>query len=396
MVERCWDETHPGPPYKSGGPFTLVRGSYPVYAVKGDISLKVGNPNQSNWKYEGGFSPFSMMEGSPTQDAINVLGLNLPYSQTWFDATPYGPAGYAKARPKIEKMDLGTAVGELRDLPRMLKSTSKLFRDIWKGMGGNMSSVLMQPKKVADAFLNHQFGWKPFLSDLGKSYDLYQSADKHMSQIERDNGKWVRRVRTLSNTTSINHINRAYYPWATPYEYIAFLCEGRTIDGQGCNGYTDLIRHESERIWFVGSFKYYRPEFDRTKPWFHSNYGKTIRLLKTYGLQLSPAVVWNLTPWSWLADWFSNAGDQIEYRQAEDYDGLVSNYAYVMRSREETYSQNMTIFLQVKGEHKVSWNYYVVSKDRRGALSPYGFDVSWDSLTPKQLAILSALLISRD
>jgi hypothetical protein len=259
-----------------------------------------------------------------------------------------------------------------------------------------MFSNIMQPKSVADHFLNHAFGWAPFVGDMGKFADTYTNQANLMDNLINHNDKWIRRRRTISETLDSQVVHTEYNPWCYPYPNLSDMCDVRTIDGHACRGMMTVTSVLRELVYFVGSFKFYRPEFDRRVPWFNSDYGEAMRVMTLYGLRVSPATVWKLTPWSWLADWFYNVGNVIQYVTAIDYDGLQSRYAYVMRTREEVYNYESILFNWFKsGDVFPSWEVFVKSKDRTQAPSPLGFDLTWDNLSPKQLAIAAALGISK-
>jgi len=106
--------------------------------------------------------------------------------------------------------------------------------------------------------------------------------------------------------------------------------------------------------------------------------------------------IYKLMPWTWLADWFSNVGKQLDYLNSIWYDGTTSKYAYVMRSREEKINQTVNIFAPPGyPEKSITWNYGVITKCRRAAASPFGFDLGAENLSTRQIAILAALGITR-
>jgi hypothetical protein len=117
---------------------------------------------------------------------------------------------------------------------------------------------------------------------------------------------------------------------------------------------------------------------------------------KRIGADLSPETLWNLTPWSWAVDWFSNAGDVISNVDSFQIDGQVMAWGYIM---EHTVHR---VTYTYKGGTNVDGSPLVVSpvtlvtetKVRRRA-NPYGFGVSWNDLSPFQISILTALGISR-
>jgi len=113
------------------------------------------------------------------------------------------------------------------------------------------------------------------------------------------------------------------------------------------------------------------------------------------GVKLTPEVLWNLAPWSWLADWFANIGDIIAINTALGSDNLVLRYGYFMRHTTRTLNAdhsgvNFTKFhpgpvtFQAKLEEK-----------QRVRSTPYGFGLNTDSFTTQQWAILAALGLTK-
>jgi hypothetical protein len=115
---------------------------------------------------------------------------------------------------------------------------------------------------------------------------------------------------------------------------------------------------------------------------------------KLLGLRLTPEVLWDLTPWTWLGDWVSNLGDVIHNVSALGQDNLVIKYGYIMQhtkyEREYRLSLNKPRIdgvgvydLKLINERKV-----------RMKASPYGFGLTWDGFSTRQWAILGALGLS--
>lgn len=327
-----------------------------------------------------------------SQNNIGLMGIGGQYNEEYLSAMPYGPEVYNRAKPKLEYAGLGQFLFELRDLPRQLKQTSEFFKDAYKSLKGDFSSSMMRPQRVADDFLNHQFGWVPFIGDLVKAYDTYQRSASIDEQLTKDNGQWIKRSRVVEHTESVSDAYRAIdnsHPYVWPvlngFQYVA------------SGSHTDFHVEKSSRVWFEAQFRYYRPEFDRGKPYYSDWYGTMNRAITKYGLRVSPALIWKVTPWSWLADWFSNIGENLSYMTSQLYDGMVSRYAYVMKTTHTAVVNTSVINFPPFGtpSFRGQWYQYLVTKDRREAPSPYGFSTTWDDLSPKQLAILAALGISK-
>jgi len=405
-MESCRDEIHAGPPYQSGGPFTHIKVVQPPFEVKGFGSYDTGGvpwfqTGIGNYpvKYVGGFSnpqflgvpyPNSIFENSETLLATNYL---LPSLANW------SSQAYKKTKPVLERGDVLVSIAESRDIPRMLRSTSETFASSWRsiqrahrafGSHTNRISPQMLPKAAAEDFLNLEFGWKPFVKDISKLIDTFQHAGRHFDRIKRENGQWVRRRRTLlEGEPTYTRVDGNYGQRCSP------------ITGWLANGYMfrDLPRWEigridSTHVTTVGSFKYYRPEFDYTLGDTHSSKLAGIgRHLTLYGARVSPSNVYQAMPWSWLIDWFSNAGEVIDGYSDYIVDGMVAKYLYLMHHTVTT--ERLTQVLPFKtGDVTLTWDRVIEVKRREEANSPYGFSLSGTALSLRQMAILAAIGLS--
>jgi len=123
---------------------------------------------------------------------------------------------------------------------------------------------------------------------------------------------------------------------------------------------------------------------------------------QVFGAKLTPETLWNLTPWSWAVDWFSNTGDVLSNVSSWKSDGLVMQYGYIMETSitRHTYryipTKNWNGVSPYTGDYKAIPPLIVekISKIRRRA-NPFGFGVTWDGLSPIQATIAAALGLSR-
>jgi hemolysin-activating ACP:hemolysin acyltransferase len=281
----------------------------------------------------------------------------------------------------------------------MLKTTAGNFRDLYLAMGGSKSSQLMHPKSVADSFLNHHFGWVPFIKDLRQFHDVFQNSEKYIDQISRDNNRWIKRVRVMETTeketlVSKGGITGAVSPWigAPPWN----MCRSQNVPGIGNTMANWTISEQLQtRVWAMGQFRYYRPEFDLSNPDYSSQWNDLQRRLLLYGARISPSNVWKSTPWTWLIDWFSNIGDHIDLVNDIAIDGIVSKYMYVMRHSVRRFILRSTMYYW-QSSLTLDWIRYVETKQRQRAWTPYGFNLFGKDLSAKQWAILGALGISKN
>lgn len=398
LFEKCWDQTNPGPPFMTGGPLTSVKTSLPHHVIKGvgvyESPINSDPVDQGfgtgHHRYTGGWGDPDFFGDNWNESKYSTLG----YDQS--DPNIFKPLGllaagaYAKLRPKIEHAGMGVALAEARDIPRMMKGTAKQFSDIWNAMGGRSSGGIMQPKRLSNDFLNIQFGWIPFLNDMRQFYDVYQNSKKYIARLRRDNNQWVKRYRNDKIIESET--------------YISFEPGNRVNPGPGFqlgaalysnNPQSHLIQRTSTQVWYEGRFKYYRSEFDESRPGSDSLFGDIQRQMTLYGARISPSNIYKATPWTWLIDWFTNVGDVVDRASDAGMDGVVSKYMYLMHHDVREIILRQFLHMKYGGTLTMDFSRKADIKRRVSADTPYGFGLTWETLSPRQLAILGALGISR-
>jgi len=247
-------------------------------------------------------------------------------------------------------------------------------------------------RAAASEFLNVEFGWLPL---IGEITDVRDAARKHrdiLEQYHRDAGKLVRRSFNFpkdeeSSTTIWQEKARAQIGGAS----------SNAING-GEPGTILRTAVSGSRKWFVGAFTYAPPAESDS---FSRALGYGSDADKLFGISLTPDVIWELTPWSWAVDWVTNASSVIHNVSQMAQYGLVLRYGYIM---EESYSD---IIFSMVGSSGITdpdtqkqqpvpppMRYNVTSKVRQPA-NPFGFGITWDGLSPTQIAIAAAVGITQ-
>lgn len=383
----------------SGGPFAkIMYDRHERFVVRGKgtyINLEI-KPYEA--KYVGGFLPLSFGPACPSApDLYSGYQAKIQVPQNLHEGLEaLGAKGWNKARPRTSVADLPTFIGELKDLPGMLRQSAKGFHDLWSSIVGRNKSPLSLdkvPRKASEHFLNHAFGWAPFVSDLIKFHEVHQNLDAHITQLVRDNGQWVKRRRRIEETTEIQSMS--VHPGTTAAVIPGALHDWMYKPQNGLKGKTNYWVEETSTVWFVGRFKYYVPRPPDSPD--TRDYNRVMDMLRLYGVKLSPSVIWNLTPWSWLTDWFGNAGDVVDNITAQNTDNLAAKYAYIMRHKHTSYVNDSTIYLHGAGSDGVrcTWSTRLDTKARVEA-SPFGFGLTGGGIdSPYRAAILGALGLTR-
>jgi len=265
-------------------------------------------------------------------------------------------------------------------------SLAELYRE---GLPSMIGSSLLKDRVgvfrgIAKEYLNVEFGWKPIVSDLKAAAKAIMDQESILLQLQRDSGRDVHRKRFLPTEVVQNGIQpEDGHMYQSGMQHSAFNYP---------SGLGWYIRQKRDS-WFSGSYTYY---FEPSKMSEISRIATEARLL--YGLTLTPEVVWNLAPWSWLVDWIVNVGDVFHNVSAFSQDGLILRYGYVMEqnSREIVRQANSTFSPSYIGTYPANprETFSTTRKMRRKA-TPFGFGLLESSFSARQWAILAALGITR-
>jgi hypothetical protein len=403
-VQITVDELHGRPPYRTGGPFLSVRvktglpasGAVPVGTLytRGNDRRYVGylNPPGNSWWRGWAQTPLAFASVSNSNSMLP-------------DVAPYFDKAWHSAKPKLELANLYTFLKEASDIPRMLQTTAKGFRDTWylyqnrEQLINNLrfsgrTSRIMQPRWLADQFINEQFGWAPFLGDIRDFDNLYQNANREFERIRKENGKYVRkRVRVKLDSTSevlysVPPVQNSSYP---------VPCFPVSIPDEFFSSPPSWSLEETTEteVSASGKFRFYRPEFDDSMQDYDAAWKRLMRYITTSGLRPTPSNIYKAIPFTWLADWVSDLGNRIERLSDLVFDDVAAEYFFVTvhKTQTQTLSVELPFFT-----HPITFFFTrsFESKQRVSADSPYGFRLTWDDLSPRRLAILAALGITHN
>jgi hypothetical protein len=366
--ELTGDELHPGPPYRSGGNFSSLKWSTDQYTEKGFIDI-ADRFYRMVTSFLPGFAPANYHSWASFE--------SIPDS--WGDVESYGATGWNRFRPTRPGAGMGVFLGEFRDVPRTLMDTARTFKDLWKSFAGAKKWDL-SPKTAARRWLSTQFGWLPFIGDLRRFYKTTRILNTRLNRLRYFNGRWEKRGGVVSSDSeSVVVAESDSTPGCFPVGNTGFFTSPA--------GSYQVIRTSSNKIWFVGRFRYWIPGDPESFRWK----GRAVSML--YGLTPSPSLVWELIPWSWLIDWWSNAGDVIANISSTMFDNLTAKYAYIMGTTKETVVST-GVNNYIDNPVSLSWSSEISRKSRMAA-SPFGFGLTGLDFTARQWSILTSLGLDR-
>ncbi|DAD51466.1 maturation protein, partial [ssRNA phage Gerhypos.4_19] len=387
------DELHGRPPYRSGGPYLNVKVQTSLPKA-GKVEDSVYYDVSGTHRYEGGFCPPALSWWGSGWAATPLAFLTRNSNALLPDVAPYFDAAWLKAKPKLEFASLYVFLKEAEDIPRSLFTTSRFFHDSWLKLGGEGGPKVMTPKRIADQFINQQFGWAPFLSDVKSFGDIYFKAQQIFDKIRRENGRGVRQHVEVYKDEDVSDI--VPYTVLSGPDSFAIPCFPVAFPG------SFFLRSPAYRVYETnslsihasGKFSYYRPEFDDSLGEYNSFWNEFLRYITVSGLRPTPSNIYKAIPWTWLADWVSSLGARIQRLSDEALDSVVAQYFYITALRKVTRTMEVELPF-AEGFKRFKFEVSYQSKQRVSADNPYGFRLSWSDLSPRQLTILAALGISK-
>lgn len=223
--------------------------------------------------------------------------------------------------PGKPSVSLPVSIGELRELPNMLKNLlgSDALQEAFSLQ--RKSYRIQRPKRLSrrrpysqsNSIAEWEFGWLPLIRDIVNLFSIPKYVDDRVDRIRANAGVLVEH-RTV-------HSHNAEWPIATSYPFstVTGLNVLTSIKGEF------IQEARATVVWTPRSTSYTTSDPDLRR-----------RVLGD-ALGLSPTQLvynaWQLLPWSWLADWFGNTGDFLLSRAGTlDYssDITISKKSWVI------------------------------------------------------------------
>jgi len=314
--------------------------------------------------------------------------------------------GFNLANPSRHNVKLPAFIAELRDLPNMLRFAGRILHNldvprdlilrafsVSKGLMGNqhrralsakevlfLSAKHLTPdqqgglsnlKAIAAANLAWQFGWRPLIQDVYTMSGFAKAVEERREEINRlYSGRGLKRKITLQDTSAVSVVTNA------ALHSVLGLCQA------------DVTTRSTTKIWTSVRFK---PKDKSALPPTDGAILQTVLGLDPHGVISS---AWEILPWSWFADWFSDLGEVMEISSnAMNAQG----YCNVMRSQKTTVSCPGGVYVFSNGTKTISrYEARVETKNRKPGLPDLtSLSVRLPILGSNQVSILGSIAMLR-
>lgn len=274
----------------------------------------------------------------------------------------------AKSNPSKEDISLPNFIFELKDLPRMIKEAGELiitnpkFISLARRLRSSVS------REIANKWLSYKFGYAPLLSDARSLCKQSDSISKRLNRLKNlQEGSRETVLRKLATTNGT-------IPGIAVMQSLGgfFLASQITTHKHEYRGYV---------TWVLNN-----PGSLPTSPEQLANLASRI----SFKRELDFEVVWDMIPWSWLIDYFTNIGDITSLTNNR----LDVHPENVRLMRQSTVSVSTSKSIDTDAECSpatLTWN----TKSRwvpTGIVKPTFY---LGALTSSQMGILGALMRSR-
>nr|UJQ84945.1 MAG: hypothetical protein 1 [Leviviridae sp.] len=375
--------------YHAGGAWTMYKRENSLYGPSMDV-----------WRDGVGLAYSGMFQHNQSTLDWLVGFASLGETVASQEAAAWAAGAQAYAALKPDQPDF-TAASNLWELKETFQSLYGVVGTKWR-QSYKFHTKLMKKgwsKNAADEYVKQYFGWVPMWIDLLNFLKAFHGRKKRFDQLLRDEGKSVHRFRNLSgngkdgvDTSSSNTGNGGYNVNVLP-TLVTQCYKGGASTGANLHG-NSWKANDHIRIWCAGRSKYLLPPGPRDAEW-----NKLIRnrILGWHGGCPPPNQIWQVIPWSWLADYFTGIGHFLDAVSPGVADRVWFEYAYVMResTRRVDFTSYCTVFTNITHGYskiEVTSASHESRKTRVGA-SPFGFGLG--SPTLKQMSILGALGYSK-
>lgn len=359
--------------YDTGHPFYThkLEFDYPLRLAEVTTRYKSGSVQAGSYKlqYRGPLYPSWTTSGRP---AINLASSP--------DLDKWGREAIAATVPTAPQASLLAAAIEMREgLPRLVGMQLAASKKSAKALG----------KAAGSEYLNVEFGFKPMVNDITKLAVAVMTFSQELEKHQKGSGQITRKRATLDveRTTELVSMSE-------PANILMSRANSSSKEdqffGTTATATVTMLKEYERSVWFSGAYTYFLNAGED----FNGKMKRYSQLAEVLlGGSLTPEVVWQVTPWSWLVDWFSDMDVFMTNVTALRDDSTVLRYGYLMCQTHERWTKRVS---GINPRSSSDFPTYLMSSwtrttKQRHQATPYGFGLDLNSFSNRRWSVLGAL-----
>lgn len=314
------------------------------------------------------------------------------------------------SRPAAPSSNLFQWFGELRQFGDLTSVPTDIPKSVWErpGIRGEIERFRRGGQAAGSAHLAGQFGWLPFVGELFNVLGAIGESERILDQYLRDSGKLVKRSRSdtlVADAVTVNHGTsgtNAIGSWgSSTFSGLGVQGSVLSMKGYGNSNYrfryqTTISRKLVQRSGAL--WEYFAADPDRVLGKLRRRAQESKAILGDPLLSLS--TLWELAPWSWLADWRFDFGSLLSFQESVATDSLAARRSYTILEEDVQVHTRVEPWYSTKG----SWVYQQTTPGNgfasrrtqiRRAGSPYDMGINWSGFSTQQWFILGALGLTK-
>lgn len=283
-------------------PACSAAGGNPIQQGPGGQDVEITN----RWEGHSAVFPQATYDNLVINEVANNKALAVKYAVSMLKGIGPFNRDYSLLRNAIE----------LRDVPRsilQLKNTMENLRKVFDTFGRSSSTrdlifdLKRSSKDIPNEWLSYHFGWRQTYKDLVELLELPEKLSKRINFL------MARSQKATTLRTVRNHLSAQSGVSGFEYDVATNIEKNFST--------TSRIERETE-IRLVVNAKFDFPPINtpslRFDQVWYAKAGLTPRFIDVY----------NLTPWTWLFDWFTGCGNYLELMEEINHDPSLINWGF--------------------------------------------------------------------
>lgn len=223
-----------------------------------------------------------------------------------------------------QQLSLVNSVFELRDLKSLPKTARSLVRTIkeflnTKKVKGNPRLSLKELcRQAGDTYLQWKFGISPLISDIVGIYNSLVGLEKRINdlisragrpQIRHYAFRWVEFPDVIDELSPQYQVYGTYSPESGVGPAVAFSA--------------------NRNVRYAPSTFHAEIEYNYNYTRYQIEHARLLSTLDSLGVKLSPSIIWNAIPWSFVVDWVLRIGDYLDKFEVSNMEPQINILRYL-------------------------------------------------------------------